>query len=243
MNLIIDIGNSFSKLILFKGNEIALFEKYNVLDRIHLEKISINFPETSSALLSNVGKNQEWITDCLNHLNIKTSVLNRNLSFPFTIEYKSLETLGVDRLALIAGAYENFSNKDVLVIDAGSCITYDFMNQNNTYLGGGIAPGLQMRLKAMHEHTAKLPLINWENNDPELIGQTTKDCMLSGTVHGIRAEVAGIIERYKMRYPNLMVIITGGDQMLFDKDLKSGIFADSYLLAKGMNFILNYNAD
>ena len=243
MNLIIDIGNSFSKLILFKENEIAQKEKHSALEKKHLEKILKKFPEVSSAMLSSVGEKQDWINEFLVHVNIKTYVLTRHLLLPFNINYKTPNTLGVDRIALIAGAYARFNNLDVLVIDAGTCITYDFIDKNNNYIGGSIAPGLQMRLKAMHNFTASLPLIRWDGNDIELIGQTTESCMLSGTVHGIRAEVKGIIESYKMRYPNLTVIITGGDQMLFDKDLKSSIFADAYLLAKGMNFILNYNAD
>lgn len=243
MNLIIDIGNSFSKLILFKENEIAQFEKHAILEEKQLENFLKNFPEISSAMLSNVGKDQNWIENCLRRSGIKTLALHRKLSFPFEIKYLSPETLGVDRLALAAGAFASFPNQDVLVIDAGSCVTYDFIDQKNNYIGGAIAPGLQMRLKAMHHYTAKLPLIHWEASEIDLIGRNTEECMLSGTVHGIRAEVGGIIDRYKMRYPNLMVIITGGDQMLFDKDLKSGIFADAYLLAKGMNFILNYNAD
>lgn len=243
MNLIIDIGNSFSKLILFKENKIALFEKHVVLEKTQLEKIVKKFPELSLAMLSNVGEQQAWIAKFLDNFSIKTLVLSRSLSLPFEISYKTPHSLGVDRIALIAGAYVDFPNRNVLVIDAGTCITYDFMDKDHKYLGGGIAPGLQMRLKAMHDHTANLPLIDWKGDHIELIGQTTEACMLSGAVHGIKAEVKGIIESYKMRYPNLTVIITGGDQMLFDKDLKSSIFADAYLLAKGMNFILNYNAD
>ena len=243
MNLIIDIGNSFSKLILFNKNEIAHFEKHALLEKKKLEIFLKNFPKISAAMLSNVGKELDWIQDFLTNAGIEVMILDKTLRFPFALKYKSPDTLGVDRIALAAGAYAGFPNKDVLVIDAGSCITYEFINKAQEYIGGAIAPGLQMRLKAMHEFTARLPLLHWEGEKPPLTGQSTDECMLSGAVHGIQAEVGGIIERYKKRYPNLTVIITGGDQMLFDKDLKSGIFADAYLLAKGMNFILNYNAD
>uniref|UniRef100_UPI0030D97038 type III pantothenate kinase n=1 Tax=uncultured Salegentibacter sp. TaxID=259320 RepID=UPI0030D97038 len=145
-----------------------------------------------------------------------------------------------DRLALVAAGALKYQNKNLLVIDAGTCITFDFKNDKNEYLGGAISPGLQMRLKALHNFTAKLPLVKLEENIT-LIGDSTKNSILSGVLNGVAAELDGIIDRYKADYKYLTIILTGGDSQILSKRVKNGIFANPNFLLEGLNYILEFN--
>ena len=144
--------------------------------------------------------------------------------------------MGSDRLALVAGAVSVFSNRSVLIIDAGTCITFDFVDSKKNHLGGSISPGLQMRLNALENQTSALPIVNLREPQ-ELIGGSTENSILSGVVNGAIKELDGIIDAYKKRYPETLVVITGGDASFFDKKLKNSIFADEDILLKGMYFI------
>ena len=155
--------------------------------------------------------------------------------------YKSTSTLGSDRLAAAVGGNFMFPNKNVLIIDAGTCIKYNFVSKNNEYLGGGISPGLRMRFKSLPAFTSRLPLIEMEEDFDNLIGTDTRESILSGVELGAIAEVDGIIERYKSIYEDLTVVFTGGDFNFFVKRLKNSIFADQFLILRGLNVILDYN--
>jgi type III pantothenate kinase len=141
------------------------------------------------------------------------------------------------------GANLYFPNQDVLVIDAGTCIKYDFVNKANAYLGGSISPGLQMRFKALHTLTEKLPLVQPVLNVDYLIGSSTEEAILSGVLNGCIAEIDGIIQQYKSNYKNLKVVLSGGDSIYFDKTLKNSIFASPNIVLEGLNAILDYNVD
>ncbi len=151
-----------------------------------------------------------------------------------------LETLGYDRMAAVVGANEQFPHRDILVIDAGTCITYEFIDSKGQYHGGNISPGMQMRFKALHQFTGRLPLV--DTNGRKLpMGRDTETAIRAGVMKGMEYEISGYIESMKHKYPELLVFLTGGDDFSFDSSVKSIIFADRFLVLKGLNRILNYN--
>jgi len=168
-------------------------------------------------------------------------VLNADSKTSFDNQYATPQTLGVDRIALAMAGVSLFKNTNVLIIDAGSCITYDFVNARGQYLGGAISPGVEMRYKALHTFTAKLPNLSKEDASDSLIGDTTQTSMHSGVVRGILTEIDGIIDQYQSRFKDLTVILTGGDTLFLSKRLKNTIFADSKFLLKGLNYLLERN--
>lgn len=154
--------------------------------------------------------------------------------------YETPETLGYDRMAAVVAAHGQFPNKDILVIDAGTCITYEFIDSLGQYHGGNISPGLSMRLKALNCFTGRLPLVEAEGRMFDM-GKDTETAIRAGVKKGIEYEMEGYIADMKHKYPELLVFLTGGDEFSFDTKLKSIIFADRFLVLKGLNRILNYN--
>ncbi|MDR6299499.1 type III pantothenate kinase [Mesonia maritima] len=240
MNLVIDIGNTFIKLAVFQKDEIvsrAVFEDEKLMEKI--QEI-LKTHKIEHGIISSV---KTIPADELAFLrkNINLIILDHTLSFPFLNLYETPETLGKDRLALAAAAVKLFPNKNILIIDAGTCITYDFL-ENNKYHGGAISPGIEMRFKAMHNFTAKLPLIKTtDENETELTGKTTRQNMKIGVLKGVPLEIDGFIDLYKQDYKDLTVILTGGDSELLSKSLKNSIFAPENFLLKGLNTILEFN--
>ena len=241
MNLVIDVGNTLVKLAVFQEGKLVEIERFLIdfFSEEILKKID-KYPEIEHIILSSVVQvPDEWIK--LLQKKGRLVVLSENTLLPFKNNYASPDTLGKDRLALVAGAKVLFPNRNVLVIDAGSCITYDFL-QENSYEGGAISPGLQMRFKAMHNFTAKLPLITQaEKKKSSLIGKTTEENMIIGVLTGIQLEIDGFIEAYKSQYEDLTVILSGGDSELLSRSLKNGIFAPENFLLRGLNSILEFN--
>ena len=154
--------------------------------------------------------------------------------------YETPETLGKDRLAAVVGASFLKPGKDILVIDAGTAITYDFINSKKQYLGGNIAPGINLRLRSLHEFTQRLPLVQVNSESP-LLGVDTNSALVSGALYGIVFEIDGYISTLKIKYPQLSVFLTGGSTFYFDTKLKSPIFAEKNLVLIGLNRILQYN--
>lgn len=240
MNLVIDIGNTRIKAALFNDNEIAesfIFHKENFV--AELTNIARN-EYIKRAIVSTVSRDF-YLEQKQGFSNIEFLYLDNKIKYPININYKTPETLGKDRIALAVAASDIYPNEDVLIIDAGTCITYEFIDSTKNYLGGAISPGLQIRFKALHTFTEKLPLIELRDNI-DLIGKTTEQSILSGVAKGATAEIDGIIDQYKKMYPSLKVILTGGDTNYFAKTLKNNIFANSKVLMYGLNSILNYNA-
>ncbi|MDG1850445.1 MAG: type III pantothenate kinase [Flavobacteriales bacterium] len=240
MDLVIDKGNTRIKYAIFKNE--SLHEKA-ICSSTELGELLERFSgEVSRMILSSVSPvdaqlRTELQKCCSNHF-----ILSSTTSVPFTNQYETPSSLGADRLALAAGAMFRFPETNALIIDLGTCMTFDFIDKQSNYLGGAIAPGLQMRLKALNAFTAKLPLITAETPQ-DLIGKNTKESILSGVVNGMINELEGTIEAYKLRYPIMKVILTGGDLPFFDKKLKNGIFADEDILLNGMYFILKHHAN
>ena len=162
---------------------------------------------------------------------------------PFDNQYESPKTLGQDRIAAVAGAQGIAEGKTTLVIDAGTCITYDLLEHGQTYLGGMISPGIEMRLNSLSTFTGKLPKIEFDVNELpiDLIGRNTKDSILSGVVNSVIEELNGNIHRFKTQYPELKVVLTGGHLAVFESYIKFEIFADPNLVLHGLNRILDHN--
>ncbi|MBA2611806.1 MAG: type III pantothenate kinase [Bacteroidetes bacterium] len=240
MNFVVDFGNTRIKAAIFNGTELQHSYVFNsVMGLIEgLKQISA----FNQCLIGSVtGMHTQFIKALPKGQQV--ILFEANTPIPLKNLYKSALTLGSDRIAASVGAYSFYPNANVLTIDAGTCIKYNFVNANNEYLGGAISPGLAMRLKAMKEFTHALPVIEIDKTFAELIGTNTKDSMLSGALMGAVAEVDGIIERYLLNYANLQVVLTGGDADYLGKQLKNRLFANQNILLYGLNTILNYNLE
>ena len=241
MDLTIDIGNNRAKCGIFNKTElldVLIFDEF-LLQQI--KSIPERFPLISSVIVSSVVPFSLELKEYLSQ-NYKLIELTERTPVPIKNLYKTPETLGKDRLAAAVGANELYPGQNVLAIDAGTCIKYDFVNQDNEYEGGSISPGIHMRFKALNTFTAKLPLLS-PTDKMELIGKNTNESIWSGVQNGTIAEVDGIIDEYKKKKALLQVILTGGDLHFFDKRLKNSIFTDPFLVLKGLNVILNYNVN
>ena len=240
MNLIIDIGNTRTKAALFENKACQAFKIYNSLRDL------LNDPDffknAQKAIITSVVSGQENEYELLNTM-IPVIVFTTNTPIPIRNLYQSSATLGSDRLCASIAGFELYPNRDVLSIDAGTCIKYNFVNSQNEYLGGGISPGLTMRFKALEYFTSKLPLVEFDLKNHPLIGNNTQNSIISGVINGSISEVDGIISSYKVQYPQILVLLTGGDSEFLAKQLKNSIFTHQNLVLKGLNHILNYNLE
>ncbi|MCX6274165.1 MAG: type III pantothenate kinase [Bacteroidetes bacterium] len=240
MNLIIDIGNTRTKVFVFDGERLLADHTFRKLTSALLSKI-LSGHNFDASILSSVVKTGSATAKLLRK---KTDFvqLSQNTSLPFRNEYKSKETLGNDRVANAAGALKTFPGKHCLIIDAGTCVKYDFINKSKKYLGGAISPGLMMRYRALHQFTSKLPLVK-PSGSVQLTGKTTKESIISGVQLGILNEMEGYIRQYSLKYKGLKVILTGGDAVYFAHLLNFPIFAAPKLTAIGLNEILQHNLE
>ena len=239
MNLVVDIGNNFFKLGIFENSNLvfSFFDKNDKID-VEIEKIISSYSKITSALISNVSSIK--INDILNKLNIKIYELDSTFIFPFKLNYKTPESLGNDRLALAAAATILFPNSNNLVIDAGTCITIDFIDNNNHFMGGSISPGVKMRYDSLNHYTANLPLLKNENNF-NYPGDSTNASIHAGIIGGVSNEINGFIKQINSRNDKVNVILTGGDAKILSKTLKITIFANQNFILEGLNSILNLN--
>jgi len=240
MNLIIDVGNTLVKLAVYSNQRLINKKTDSLINltTIAFELVS-KYPSINAGIISSVGKLLEKDIRYLKGL-IPFTVLNSKTKLPFHNKYKTPETLGVDRIALVSASVQQFPDNNVLIIDAGTCITYDFINSKNEYLGGAISPGIRTRYQALNNLTAKLPLLNTKV-PKSIMGNSTASSIHSGVVYGILKEIDGVIEEYQKNHQDLTVILTGGDAKLLSKRLKSSIFANSNFLLEGLNYILEFN--
>ncbi|MEK6783022.1 MAG: type III pantothenate kinase [Bacteroidota bacterium] len=238
MNLVIDNGNTRIKVASFLGSK--LHEKFLFATNEQLKGFLEN-ERFEHGLVSSVSESAEevlnWITCSGKKLSLSVA-----LPLPITILYVTPETLGVDRMAAACGALEIFQDQNCLVIDAGTCINYEFLDKQANYHGGAISPGIQMRFEAMHKFTARLPLLK-EISKTDLVGNSTESCMKSGVINGVLAEVNGIIDQYNQKFPRLRVILCGGDAHFFENNLKPPIFVAPDLVLHGLNRILLHNVN
>jgi len=242
MNLIIDIGNTQAKLAVFEANKMVFridVDVENIFKKI--EEIQRKHKNIQKGIVSSVGKLDKNSFETLKK-DFQLLILDHKTPVPFKNLYSTPETLGIDRIALVCASVEKYKNNNVLIIDAGTCITYDFITADNEYLGGAISPGLRMRYKALHNQTAKLPLLKSKVSEV-LIGDSTESAIHSGVFNGVVFEIDGNVEAYRKKNRDLTVILTGGDAKMLSKQLKSSIFANSNFLLEGLNFILQFNTN
>ena len=242
MNLIIDIGNTRTKFSVFNHGEEMISVPVDELTTGHIELLLQEYPQIDKAILAAVKPYPDELKFFLRKNTDHFIELDENTLLPFENLYISKGTLGRDRIAAVAGASYIYPGKNILVIDAGTAITYDIITADNQYLGGNISPGIDMRFKALHHFTGKLPLVG-KKETAKLYGQTTEEAIRTGVQHGIVSEADNTIQAFKEFYQNLYVIITGGDANFFDKKLKNSFFVHFNLIAIGLNRILEYNGE
>jgi type III pantothenate kinase len=238
MNLIFDIGNTRTKIALYKGNRLIKSVIWKKCDLKKVKEFVKNRKIKNAALSSTANVNQA-VEDFLqkNYFYIR---LSHKTHLPITNKYKTPATLGRDRLAGAVAAFDIFPKQNTLVIDAGTCITYDFIDAKGNYLGGGISPGIRMRLQAMNEFTANLPVVE-QKNSKKFIGNDTESSLRVGGQMGTVMEIRGFIEAYETNFGKINIILTGGDSKALAKHFENHIFVHNNLVLRGLNKILNYN--
>ncbi len=236
MNVVVDSGNTYSKVGWFSGDKLIRYETGLEFDEL-VVAIRSDIPER--IIYSSVNRPLIEFTDAI-QLGIPVLDLSGSTPVPLRKNYETPHTLGADRVAAAVGAAWLYPDQDLVVIDMGTCITYDLVDKNGTYQGGLISPGIRMRFKALHTFTKRLPLTE-PQNDPALIGKSTLQSIQSGVMNGALSEIEGIIERYCNESPALRVVICGGDAPFFESKLKHPIFAVPELVLIGLNRILLYN--
>ncbi len=238
MNLIIEAGNTLVKAALFEDGRLIKIMPVTPTVK-DFKKIIEEYPNISSTLICDVrGIEWDFLNTIINPKNIY--ILNSSYTFPFKTKYKTPNTLGMDRLGLMTAAATQYANTNVLVIDLGTCITYDLLTKENEYIGGMISPGYTMRYKSLNKFTGKLPLVPHE--DIKLTyGNDTQTSIQAGVFNGIFYEVQGQIDYFSSKYEHLTIILTGGDSQILSKRLKNSIFANPNFLIEGLNYILEIN--
>lgn len=240
MNLAIDIGNTRTKIAIFQGDKLLSQEVWEELSVAKLKQLAYNQKIEKIILSSVSGQSEEVMAYLKSHpvfLELTTET-----PLPIGIRYKTPTTLGKDRVAAAVGAFYLFPKENCLVIDAGTCITLDLLSAEGIFLGGNISPGIEMRLKAMHHFTARLPLVKSSPELPDELGDSTENAMRNGGELGALLEVEGFIRACKKKYRPLRVVLTGGDADFFVKHTKTKIFAHQNLVLLGLNQILQHNA-
>ena len=229
----VDIGNTSIKTAEFSDHEVGDLKKWRSIDEI-IEA----YPDTKF-VISGVGiANDQIMIKFKDHF-----IVDAKVSLPIDLDYSSPETLGSDRIAAAVGAWSLFPKRDILIVDVGTCITYDLVTKDGVFRGGMISPGLDMRLKAMHEFTKNLPLIKADKKSSKkgLVGKTTKECIWLGAKNGMKSEIDGILESFNKKHDRLQVVVTGGWALDFESTAKAHIFADSKIVLDGLHAIWKLN--
>ena len=251
MNLVADIGNTRSKIGVFVDDKLTAniaIEKDS--DAKILDTFLKPFSDVQHIIISLVGNEDRDISSF--YPDIPITKLTSKTPLPIALSYDTPDTLGADRIAISVGANYRFRNENILVVDVGTCITFDFISSENEYRGGSISPGKDLRFKALNNYTEKLPLIVADKplEQIALKGRSTCESILTGVMRGIFNEIAGLITQYYDQTPDLKVVLTGGDYLYFENELrgvfqskKNLIFADPYLALTGLNVILNFNVN
>ncbi|MDR0537079.1 MAG: type III pantothenate kinase [Tannerellaceae bacterium] len=243
-NLIIEQGNTFTKVAIYNKGVLATSLAYEAFSIAKAKEFLTHYSNMSAGILSSVVDMDCELLDYLKSKLPKFIVLDEHTPIPITVNYRTPSTLGKDRLAAVVGANYLKPSHDLLVIDAGTAVTYDVIESSGQYLGGNISPGLSMRFKALNQFTKKLPLVQAKaDEDVLLIGNDTESAMRAGVEQGMVYEMDGVIAELKRVYSKLFVFLTGGNSLYFARRLKNTIFADINLVLTGLNRILEYNVE
>lgn len=243
-NLVIDIGNTNSKIAVFKQRELIHFESVQQLDRRRIAEIIEEF-EISHSAMSSVGEAHAEVVAFLKE-NTNYTAFSTRINTGVNNHYKSISTLGLDRWAKVIAAHRFFPGEDCFMIDAGTCITYDLLNSQSEYFGGSISLGFKMRFQALHHYTGRLPLVKWENEQKEIpLGSDTNNAILNGVLQGVVNEVKGFICDQYNKNNSVRIVITGGDASFLMEQLKNCDFAsrmihEPYLVLKGLNEVIAF---
>ncbi len=240
MNLVVDIGNTSTKIAWFDRGEMMDCSRFTSGEPLRTDDLHPD-RQPERAIISSVRPEIRVLPDEYERKLKRLVYLDHMTPIPVDIRYKSPETLGHDRIAACAGAFCLFPRQDVLIIDMGTTITVDFLNAAGEYLGGNISPGVQTRFRSLHEFTAKLPLLDKDAGFPQF-GTDTRSAITAGVQQGIVHELNGYMDDYSTAYPGCKFILTGGDADFFVPKLKRAIFAFPELMMTGLNFILEFNA-
>jgi len=243
MLLAIDIGNTRIKVAVFEGSTLIepfYFNSVNLQNELHF--ILNKYKKASELVVASVGNIPKEVFLEFEGL-VSIHFISLNFPFSFKNNYSTPNTLGIDRMVLANGAVLKYPKQNRLVIDAGTCITYDFIDENDNYLGGAISPGIRLRFESLHNYTAKLPLLkleflsdeNSETEEIPFIGNSTSEAINSGVINGVINEIEGFISQYEAVYPKFIIILTGGDTEFLAKRLKNTIFANSNFLLESLN--------
>lgn len=240
MNLVIDEGNTRAKYAIFQNGEMIMHNTYPAHNEQIIHNIIEQFAPKNCMVCST--KNNKEFFYAISDLFQNFIFLDHTVKLPLNNSYKTPESLGKDRIAAVVGAFTLCEGKDILIVDAGTAITYDFVSAKDGYLGGSISPGLIMRHKALNAFTSKLPLLEPKStNNP--IGTTTVEAIQSGVFNGLKHEIDGICTQFNADFSDGIIFLTGGDALFFDKIVKNTIFVNPNLVLIGLNTILEHNAN
>lgn len=245
-NLVIDIGNTLTKVAVFNQDEIIFSDQSSGLSQNIVYQIKEKH-QPQNLIISTVREDLELNVEALKN-DFNYIRFDQQSETPIKNYYKSKATLGLDRLAAVIGAQKIYPNQSVLVIDAGTCITYDVINDKGEYYGGSISAGIEMRFKAMHQFTSKLPLVVFDESFEESFGSDTPSAIGSGVINGVVYEVEGFINQQLKTNPNTKIILCGGNSAFFESRFKNSIFAhlilhEPNLVLIGLNTVVNYQHD
>lgn len=229
----VDIGNFAIKTAKFLKKDLIEVRKWKNLDQIIIEYPDAHF------FVSSVGISKEELTSKLSDF----TLVNAEMQFPISLDYETPETLGSDRISAAVGAWELFPKRNLLIIDMGTCVTYDLVTTDGVFRGGMISPGLEIRLQAMHQFTNALPLvdINSDFETSDIIGKSTKECIWKGVRIGLNFEIESVLASFNKKYAHLQGVITGGLPLGFESTTKAHIFASSKIVLSGLHAIWKYN--
>ncbi|MES2064085.1 MAG: type III pantothenate kinase [Bacteroidota bacterium] len=246
LNLVIDIGNTFTKVAVFDNDALLKLEQYQQASVTDISSFVSNY-KIGRVIISSVKTDkQPWQT--LLEDKFTVTYFNSSIAAGINNNYKTPNTLGADRLAAVIGAHELYPGTTNVVISGGTCITYDFIDAGANYFGGSISPGLNMRYKAVNHYTAALPLLQADKNFTAAYGDDTASAITSGVQNGIKYELEGFIKEYITTATRYNIILSGGDSIFFDTLLKNSIFApyikiEPYLVLKGLNAAIQKHND
>ena len=241
MDLIVEQGNTSLKVAVFDDEHILSVHYKDNNDTSWISEVFEQYHPAKCIMSSVIGKDDTLINTLKENLSYFLW-FDENTLVPIRIEYKTKDTLGKDRIAAVIGAKHLQPDRNILVIDAGTAITYEVLEMSGAYIGGNISPGLTTRFRSLNAFTKNLPLIK-EKNDIPLIGTCTESAILAGVVNGIVYEMDGYIDALKKKYSDIFIFLTGGHSFYFERRLKNHIFADANLVLIGLNRILKYNAE
>ena len=243
MNLVLDLGNTTGKIAVCDTLKVVEAATYEKITSREISYFHIRYPGIEGAVISSVVNDSREIIDYLRTLYSTCIELNHFTPIPLKNLYQTPETLGYDRIAAAVGAYTIYPEKNVLVIDAGTAITYDVVTSKGEFLGGNISQGVDIRFKALNKYTMRLPHLERPETIPPLLGSSTREAIQSGVVNGLLFEMDGFIGAISKEHPDLQVVLSGGDAKYFVGKLKNSIFVDPNLNLIGLNRILEHNVD